>query len=83
MTVRGIIIIVAFAVLPGCGQNADACYDYGYSDGYAAGYNTTCEIRATLVKGDWNDKHYSEDTRTVWPTGLLPATLTVERNQID
>lgn len=31
----------------------------GRSDGYAVGYNTTCEIRATLVEGDWDDPDYS------------------------
>lgn len=38
-------------------------YDRGYSDGYAAGYNTTCEIRSTLVEGSDNrayQRGYSE-----------------------
>lgn len=34
-------------------------YDVGYSDGYAAGYNTECKIRVTLIEGDWDNKDYS------------------------
>ena len=34
--------------------------DVGYSDGYAVGYNTTCEIRATLVEGNWDNQEYME-----------------------
>ncbi len=34
-------------------------YDSGYDDGYAVGYNTTCEIRGTLIAGEWGNKHYS------------------------
>ena len=34
--------------------------DVGYSDGYAVGYNTTCNIRATLIEGKWDNSDYSE-----------------------
>ncbi len=34
-------------------------YDVGYSDGYAVGYNTTCQIRATLVYGDFDNADYA------------------------
>ena len=54
---------VAFApsvfFVAACRENEDERYDTGYSDGYAEGYNTTCEIRATLVEGDWNSEAYS------------------------
>ena len=40
-------------------QRADGRYDTGYSDGYAEGYNTQCQIRSTLVEGDWDDSNYS------------------------
>jgi hypothetical protein len=46
-------------VLAGCFPNADERYDSGYSDGYAVGFNTTCEIRATLIEGDWDNADYS------------------------
>ena len=34
-------------------------FDSVDSDGEAVGYNTTCEIRATLIEGDWDDENYS------------------------
>lgn len=34
-------------------------YDAGYDDGWAAGYNTTCKIRATMIEGDWDSESYS------------------------
>ena len=40
-------------------DDPDERYDAGYGDGYAAGYNSTCKIRATLVEGDWDNAHYS------------------------
>ena len=33
--------------------------DVGYSDGYAVGFNTTCNIRATLIEGKWDNSDYS------------------------
>ncbi len=50
---------LAFAfALTGC-EGADEAYDRGYNDGYAVGYNTACEIRATLIDGDWGSANYS------------------------
>ena len=43
----------------------------GEGDGYAAGYNTTCNIRATLVKGDWDNKDYSEGYRDGYAAGAF------------
>lgn len=45
-------------VLGGC-SNRDEREDVGYSDGYAVGYNTACEIRATMIDGDFNNQHYA------------------------
>ena len=53
------ILLSAVAALSGCGESGSARYDAGYSDGYAEGYNTTLRIRATMVRGDWNDKEYT------------------------
>ncbi len=50
--------LIVLLVLSGC-SDADERYDVGYDDGYAEGYNTTCDIRATLVEGDWDDEDYS------------------------
>ena len=58
-TTRRLTLAIAMVLIAGCGESSDAAYDRGYDDGYAVGYNTTCEIRATLVAGDWDNKHYS------------------------
>lgn len=47
------------AVLLSCKSSEASRYDAGYSDGYAEGYNTMLEIRATIVEGDWGDEVYS------------------------
>ena len=54
-----VVVALSSVFLTGCGESADTRYDSGFSDGYAEGYNTTCKIRATMVKGDWDDEHYS------------------------
>ena len=51
--------IAAALAFAGCeSEGFDDAYDRGYSDGYAAGYNTTCEIRATMIAGDWDIDGY-------------------------
>ena len=55
-----VFLILILGVLTfGCGEPSDARFDNGYSDGYAVGYNSTCEIRATMIAGDWEDTEYS------------------------
>lgn len=56
-----LIVFLAIAVigLSGCDQFKDK-YNTGYSDGYAVGYNTTCQIRATLIEGDWDNQSYKQ-----------------------
>lgn len=59
MSIRKAILFgIVFVSLAGC-EDSDARFDTGYSDGYAAGFNTACEIRATLIEGDWDDENYS------------------------
>ena len=53
------VIAISSLLLTGCGESSATRYDSGFSDGYAEGYNTTCKIRATMVKGDWDDEYYS------------------------
>lgn len=53
------LLSIALSSCGEIGKNADERYDVGYSDGYAVGYNTACEIRATLIEGDWKDEDYS------------------------
>lgn len=55
-------ILAAVFLLASCGRSEadrEDRYGVGYRDGYAVGYNTTCEIRATLVEGDWQDEDYA------------------------
>jgi len=54
--VAAAIISVA---LMGCADR-DERADVGYDDGYAVGYNTACQIRATLVEGDFKNEAYAE-----------------------
>ena len=55
---RILIMFIPFLLIS-CGESADSRYDSGYSDGYAAGYNTTCDLRATMIEGDWSDSNYT------------------------
>lgn len=55
-----VLFVAALSLISACGENAESRYEAGYDDGYAVGYNTACEIRATLIDGDWNNKHYSK-----------------------
>ena len=64
-------VIAILILLVGCGESSDARYDSGYDDGYAAGYNTTCEIRATLVEGDWKDEDYASGYRDGYSDGAV------------
>ena len=52
------VLALGLNALVGC-ADPDERTDVGYSDGYAVGYNTACEIRATLIDGDFENKHYA------------------------
>jgi hypothetical protein len=60
--------IIVFPLLLSACSNEDK-FDVGYDDGYAAGYNTTCEIRATMVEGDWDNQSYSRGYKKGYETG--------------
>lgn len=57
--IRAISIAALPLLISACGGIDEDAYDRGHSDGFAVGYNTTCEIRATLVEGDWSNEDYS------------------------
>lgn len=59
------VFLVAF--LAGC-ETRDM-YALGYDDGHASGYNTTCEIRATLIEGAWDDEDYSRGYQRGYAAG--------------
>ena len=52
------VFVVLFAFCRGC-ENSQERYRAGRQDGYAVGYNTACEIRATLAGNDWSSENYS------------------------
>lgn len=51
--------MLAILAVAGCGASDASRYDSGHGDGYAAGFNTTCEIRSTMIAGDWDDEDYT------------------------
>jgi len=53
----GLFFVLAIASCSS-GETYDSAYDRGFSDGYAVGYSTTCEIRATMISGDWDTEGY-------------------------
>lgn len=55
--VIGIILYLIYTFVT---PSSDERFGAGYSDGYASGYNTTCKIRATMIKGDWSDRYYKK-----------------------
>jgi len=75
MQFRVIALVVATAI-GGCADDGvfeskeDAHYR-GYGDGYAAGYNTTCEVRSTVIAADWNNSGYAEGYRRGYADGAL------------
>lgn len=52
------LVLMGILALSAC-TDAEERYDVGHSDGYAVGYNTACEIRATLIEGDFDNNDYS------------------------
>lgn len=76
-------LLTAFAVIllaAGCGESSESARDRGYSDGYAAGYNTTCQIRSTLIAGDWDNKAYSEGYQQGYSAGALACQQSRQNN---
>ena len=65
-----LILLFITLVIQGC-SSSDEDYDYGYWDGFDAGYNTTCKIRATMIKADWGNKDYSNGYRDGYSSGAL------------
>lgn len=53
-----IVALIAVLLLAAC-RLQGATYDQGRDDGYAVGYNTACEIRATAINGDWKSDEYA------------------------
>ena len=52
------LLIVAVSMVS-C-SNSDKNYRSGYNDGSAVGYNSACDIRRTLIYGDFNNNDYAD-----------------------
>ena len=63
-------IILLFLVLTSCVDPGERL-DVGYDDGYTAGFNTTCKIRATLIEGDWGNKDYKRGYNSGYQAGAF------------
>lgn len=58
---RRLVVALSFSgLLLACGPSSEDRADVGYDDGYAVGYNTECEIRATMIDGDFKHSSYSD-----------------------
>jgi hypothetical protein len=64
-------VLILPIALAGCGESAEKRQSVGYRDGYAVAYNTTCEIRATIVEGAWDDKNYSRGYAKGMVAGII------------
>jgi hypothetical protein len=60
---------VAITALAGFGTTPKT-FDQGYSDGYAVGYNTTCQVRGTYLNGDWDSRPYRHGYRSGLRAGV-------------
>jgi len=66
---KSIILIVLIVLVVRHFNEPEDKYGVGYDDGYATGYNTTCEIRATLIEGDWENDSYFIGYKTGYRDG--------------
>ena len=62
-------------MVSGC-EDKDAAHSSGYKDGYAVGYNTACQIRKTLINGDWSSESYSKGYQAGMVDGINACNAT-------
>ena len=80
MGLRTVATFLVSVVLAGCGPSKQERWDAGYDDGFASGYNTTCEIRATMIEGDWKDADYSSGYREGYADGATECRQEVQED---
>ena len=61
---------MALIAITGC-VDSDQRYDAGYTDGYAVGYNTACQIRATIIEGAFDDADYARGYSAGQTDGII------------
>jgi hypothetical protein len=75
-------LAISLMILAACEyETAEERYEAGYDDGYAAGYNTTCQIRPTLIRGDWEDDKYTAGHTAGYTAGSNACVLERQRQQ--
>ena len=57
---RLLFLFATIILLTSCSESYDDAYSRGYGDGYASGYNSTCNIRTTLIAGDFDKRGYQD-----------------------
>lgn len=65
-----IFIVTMLLLLAGCSSESGARYDAGYKDGYAAGYNTTCQIKSSIIEGNLDNVAYSNGYKYGYAHGV-------------
>lgn len=70
-----ICLTLAVLLLLAACDDADERYDVGYDDGYAVGYNTACEIRATLIEGDFDSADYARGYADGQSDGIVECNI--------
>lgn len=61
-------------------EGRERSYDQGYGDGYASGYNTTCQLRKTLVYGYWDNKDYTRGYNAGHSAGTRQCKIDQRKN---
>ena len=51
------------------GGDSDKSYNAGEDDGYASGYNETCQTGGTVIAADWDNSDYSRGFRDGYSIG--------------
>ena len=75
-------LFLTLLTLTAC-DNSDERYDAGYSDGYAVGYNTACEIRATMVEGAFSNSSYAQGYADGQTAGVVACNEDRKAGRID
>lgn len=60
LTGLALLLLACFYVAGRWQESKADDYSAGFGDGYAVGYNTACEIRATFIRGDWSNDQYAK-----------------------
>lgn len=77
-----VLLLLLCATIIGC-ADADERYDTGYDDGFAVGYNTACEIRATLIEGDFENKDYARGYAQGQTDGIMQCNSDKKAGRIE